>query len=132
MSPLEQPLDLCIIGGGINGAGVALDAARRGLRVGLYEQHDFGCGASTATSKLAHGGLRYLEQRQFKLVKESLGERNFLLNAAPHLVKPLQFYVPIYKESKWRVWALKLGLSLYDWMQKKSVTGASNVGSTSG
>jgi len=119
MASLSHPLDLCIIGGGINGAGIALDAARRGLRVALYEQHDFGFGASSATSKLAHGGLRYLEQFKFNLVKESLNERNYLLNRAPHLVKPLQFYVPMYKGSKWKPWALKMGLTLYDWMQTK-------------
>ncbi len=117
MNPLSQHLDLCIVGGGINGAGLALDATRRGLRVGLFEQHDFGFGASTATSKLAHGGLRYLEQRQFNLVKDSLSERNFLLKRAPHLVKPLQFYVPLYQTTKWKRWELKLGLTLYDWMQ---------------
>tara|TARA_B100000674_G_scaffold83744_1_gene58052 strand:+ start:17193 stop:18755 length:1563 start_codon:yes stop_codon:yes gene_type:complete len=117
MNPFTQHLDVCIIGGGINGAGLALDATLRGLRVGLFEQFDFGFGASTATSKLAHGGLRYLESRQFNLVKESLNERNFLLNKAPHLVKPLQFYVPLYKHSKWKPWELKIGLKLYDWMQ---------------
>ena len=119
MNPLSQHMDVCIIGGGINGAGMALDASLRGLRVGLYEQFDFGHGASTATSKLAHGGLRYLENRQFNLVKESLNERNFLLEKAPHLVKPLQFYVPLYKHSKWKPWKLKIGLKIYDWMQSK-------------
>ncbi|MGC6366540.1 MAG: FAD-dependent oxidoreductase [Candidatus Marinamargulisbacteria bacterium] len=117
MSPYSQQMDVVIVGGGITGAGVALDASRRGLQVALFEQQDFGIGASTATSKLAHGGLRYLEQRQFKLVKESLNERNFLLNSAPHLVKPLQFYVPIYKGSRWKKWQLAIGLRVYDWIQ---------------
>ena len=75
-------MDVVIVGGGITGAGVALDASRRGLQVALFEQQDFGIGASTATSKLAHGGLRYLEQRQFKLVKESLNER-ILIELSP-------------------------------------------------
>ena len=113
-------MDVVIVGGGITGAGVALDASRRGLQVALFEQQDFGIGASTATSKLAHGGLRYLEQRQFKLVKESLNERNFLLNSAPHLVKPLQFYVPIYKGSRWKKWQLAIGLRVYDWIPNQS------------
>ena len=113
----NQSFDVCVIGGGINGAGIAYDAARRGLSVGLFEQYDFGFGASSATSKLAHGGLRYLEQWQFHLVKESLNERNFLLKHASHLVKPLQFFVPLYKDSKWKPWKLSLGLCLYDWMQ---------------
>ena len=110
-------LDIVIIGGGINGSGIAFDAVRRGFNTALFEQHDFGFGASTATSKLAHGGLRYLESYQFKLVRESLNERNFLLKRAPHLVKPLQFYVPLYKHSKWRPWKLKAGLTIYDWIQ---------------
>ncbi len=118
---VTRPFDVCVIGGGINGAGIAFEAASRGLNVGLFEQHDFGFGASSATSKLAHGGLRYLEQRQFKLVRESLNERNFLLKSAPHLVKPLQFYVPLYNHSKWKPLQLKLGLSVYDWMQSNRV-----------
>ena len=121
MEPQDNIMDVLVVGGGINGAGIALDAVRRGLSVGLYEQHDFGFGASTATSKLAHGGLRYLEQYQFNLVKESLNERNFLLDQAPHLVKPLQFYVPLYSTSKWKLWKLRLGLSFYDWIQDQKV-----------
>ena len=74
----NEILDVLIIGGGINGAGTALEASRSGLNVGLYEQHDFGFGASTATSKLAHGGLRYLEHYKFKLVKESLKDDQIL------------------------------------------------------
>ena len=120
MTPHNSHYDLAVVGGGITGAGVAYDAIRRGLSVALFEQHDFGVGASTATSKLAHGGLRYLEQLQFKLVSESLNERNFLLKSAPHLVKPLQFYVPLYKDSKWRPWQLSIGLKLYDLLQTNS------------
>ena len=121
MIPHNLHYDLAVVGGGITGAGVAYDAIRRGLSVALFEQQDFGVGASTATSKLAHGGLRYLEKLQFKLVAESLNERNFLLNSAPHLVKPLQFYVPLYKQSKWKPWQLSIGLKIYDLLQIESV-----------
>ncbi|MEC8678593.1 MAG: glycerol-3-phosphate dehydrogenase/oxidase [Candidatus Margulisiibacteriota bacterium] len=121
MIPHNLHYDLAVVGGGITGAGVAYDAICRGLSVALFEQHDFGVGASTATSKLAHGGLRYLEQLQFKLVSESLNERNFLLSSAPHLVKPLQFYVPLYKHSKWKPWQLSIGLKVYDLLQNKSI-----------
>ncbi len=113
--------DIAIIGGGITGAGVALAAIKRGYGVIVHEQGDFGMGASTATSKLAHGGLRYLEQRAFRLVGESLKARNYLLQYANHAVKPLAFYVPLYKESPWRPWLLKLGLSVYDWLQPGGV-----------
>ena len=112
-------VDVLVVGGGINGAGIAYDAVKRGLSVALCEQHDFGFGASTATSKLVHGGLRYLENYQFNLVRESINERNILLKNAPHLVKPLKFYVPLYTHSKWKPWKLRLGLTLYDWMQDK-------------
>ena len=78
--------DLAIIGGGINGAGIARDAAGRGFRVVLIEQNDLASGTSSASSKLIHGGLRYLEQRQFRLVHEALREREVLLRAAPHLI----------------------------------------------
>ena len=117
MDSISEHVDVAIVGGGINGAGLAFDAVRRGLNVALFEQHDFGFGASTATSKLAHGGLRYLENYQFNLVKESINERNFLLDQASHLVKPLQFYIPIYKDMPWKTWKLRLGLNVYDWMQ---------------
>src|SRR5919204_387994 len=91
------PLDILIIGGGITGAGAALDAASRGLRVGLVEARDLASGTSSRSSKLVHGGLRYLEQRDFKLVKEALRERDLLVSRlAPHLVQPLPFLYPIY------------------------------------
>src|SRR4051794_26413300 len=82
--------DLVIIGGGITGAGVALDAALRGLRVALIDKGDFASGTSSASSKLVHGGLRYLEHGQFRLVYEALHERGLLLQNAPHLVRPLR------------------------------------------
>src|SRR5205807_8741569 len=93
------PLDILVIGGGVTGAGAALDAASRGLRVGLVEARDLAAGTSSRSSKLVHGGLRYLEQRDFKLVKEALRERDLLVSKlAPHLVRPVPFLYPIYKK----------------------------------
>jgi glycerol-3-phosphate dehydrogenase len=86
--------DLLVIGGGINGAGIARDAAGRGLRVVLVEQDDLASATSQSSSKLIHGGLRYLEQGEFRLVREALREREVLLRLAPHLVRPLNFVVP--------------------------------------
>src|SRR2546425_2958928 len=92
----REVFDLAIIGGGITGAGVALEAASRGLKVALVEKRDFASGTSSRSSKLIHGGLRYLEQFHFGLVRESLRERAALLRMAPHLSKPLEFLVPVY------------------------------------
>ena len=107
--------DLAIIGGGINGTGIARDAAGRGFRVVLIEQNDLASGTSSASSKLIHGGLRYLEQRQFRLVHEALREREVLLRAAPHLIRPLRFVLPI-NEARRSPALLRLGLLLYDWI----------------
>src|SRR5256885_12727776 len=107
-------LDLAIIGGGITGAGVARDAALRGLKVAVIEKTDFGAGTSSKSSKLIHGGLRYLEHAQFKLVFEGTNERALLMRLAPHLVKPLAFLVPAYKESRRGVFELDVGLWIYD------------------
>src|SRR5690242_9860487 len=96
----EVFFDLLIVGGGITGAGVALDAVLRGLRVGLIDKGDFASGTSSASSKLIHGGLRYLEHGDFRLVYEALHERRLLLENAPHLVHPLRFVIPFYKESR--------------------------------
>src|SRR5205823_9255370 len=90
----DGTFDLLILGGGITGAGVALDAARRGLRVGLIDRGDFASGTSSISSKLVHGGLRYLEHGHFRLVHEALRERGRLLRNAPHLVRPLRFVLP--------------------------------------
>ena len=87
--------DLLVVGGGITGAGVALDAASRGLRTALVERHDFASGTSSRSSKLVHGGLRYLDQREFRLVYEGLAERQRALENAPHLVRVLPFLVPV-------------------------------------
>ncbi|MDQ1394494.1 MAG: glycerol-3-phosphate dehydrogenase, partial [Acidimicrobiaceae bacterium] len=92
----EETFDVLVIGGGITGAGVALDAAARGLRTALVEQRDFASGTSSRSSKLIHGGLRYLQQREFRLVYEALAERQRLLANAPHLVSPLPFLVPLF------------------------------------
>jgi glycerol-3-phosphate dehydrogenase len=105
--------DLFIIGGGINGAGIARDAAGRGLRVALAEQEDFGGATSSASSKLIHGGLRYLEHFEFKLVTESLAEREVLLRSAPHLIRPLQFVLPHARGLR-PAWMIRCGLWLYD------------------
>lgn len=110
--------DLVVIGGGINGAAIARDGALRKLKVVLLEKKDFGSGASTKTSKLAHGGVRYLEHFQFSLVRESLKERALLLKNAPHLVKPLPFLLPVYSQDPHPLWKINLGLSLYDYFAR--------------
>jgi len=106
-------VDLLIIGGGINGAGIARDAAGRGLEVMLCEKGDLGGATSSASTKLIHGGLRYLEQWQFRLVRESLRERSRLLGIAPHIVWPLRFVLPYDRGQRPR-WMIRLGLWLYD------------------
>ena len=106
--------DLVVVGGGINGAGVARDAARRGFRVALVEQHDFASGSSSRTSKLVHGGVRYLEQGALRLVWESSRERRRLLQLAPHLVHPLPFVFPVFHDSRFGPARLRAGMLLYD------------------
>ena len=107
--------DLLIIGGGINGAGIARDAAGRGLKVLLVEQGDLASGTSSASTKLIHGGLRYLEYFEFRLVAESLAERETLLQIAPHIIWPLEFVLP--HESHLRpAWMIRAGLFLYDYL----------------
>ena len=96
METEQDIFDLLIIGGGINGAGIACDAAGRGLKVALCEQGDLGAATSSASSKLIHGGLRYLEHYEFRLVRESLRERDVLLAKAPHLVGRREFVLPHY------------------------------------
>jgi glycerol-3-phosphate dehydrogenase len=111
------PLDILVIGGGITGAGAALDAASRGLRVGLVESRDLAAGTSSRSSKLIHGGLRYLEQGDFKLVREALRERDLLVTRlAPHLVKPVPFLYPLYKKVVERPY-VGAGLVIYDAME---------------
>ncbi len=111
------PLDVLVIGGGITGAGAALDAASRGLRVGLVEYRDLAAGTSSRSSKLIHGGLRYLEQGDFKLVREALRERDLLVSRlAPHLVRPVPFLYPLYRKVVERPY-VGAGLVLYDAME---------------
>jgi glycerol-3-phosphate dehydrogenase len=109
----EKPVDLLIVGGGINGAGIARDAAGRGLSVILVEKDDLAAHTSSASSKLIHGGLRYLEQFQLKLVRESLAERERLLRAAPHIVRPLEFVLPLGPFTR-PAWMIRAGLFVYD------------------
>jgi glycerol-3-phosphate dehydrogenase len=111
---LAQPADLLVIGGGITGAGIARDAAMRGLRTILVEQHDFGWGTSSHSSRLIHGGLRYLEQGQFRLVFEASRERRILLSIAPHLVRPIPFLFPVHRKGRLFFWRLAAGMWLYD------------------
>ena len=108
-----EPLDLLVVGGGINGAGIARDAAGRGLSVLLCEQGDLGHATSSASSKLIHGGLRYLEYYEFRLVRAALIEREILLAAAPHIVWPLDFVLP-HDRGQRPAWMLRAGLFLYD------------------
>lgn len=112
--------DLLVVGGGINGAGIARDAAGRGLSVLLVERGDLAHATSSASSKLIHGGLRYLEQYQFRLVAEALAEREILLRIAAHLVSPLRFVMPHVPELRPR-WMIRLGLFLYDHLARRSL-----------
>jgi glycerol-3-phosphate dehydrogenase len=106
--------DLIVIGAGINGAAIAREAALRELRVLVLEQSDVGSATSAASTRLIHGGLRYLEHAELGLVRESLRERERLLRLAPHLVAPLKLYVPIFTSSRRRKWQLRVGMALYD------------------
>jgi glycerol-3-phosphate dehydrogenase len=123
---LTTAFDLLVVGGGINGAGIARDAAGRGLSVCLVEQHDLAAHTSSASTGLVHGGLRYLEQRQFRLVRESLGEREKLMAIAPHLVRPMRFVLPHAPGMRPR-WMLRAGLFLYDRLQPRGRLPASTA-----
>jgi glycerol-3-phosphate dehydrogenase len=109
----DEAHDLAIIGGGINGTGIARDAAGRGASVILFEQNDLASGTSSASTKLIHGGLRYLEHREFRLVREALAEREVLWRIAPHIIWPLRFVLPTDGNLRPR-WLVRLGLFLYD------------------
>ncbi|MPZ98637.1 MAG: FAD-dependent oxidoreductase [Dehalococcoidia bacterium] len=109
-----RPLDLVIVGGGINGCGVASMAARAGLRVALFEADDFGFGTTWRSTKLVHGGLRYLEHGDVRLVRESLQERSRLLRTRPYLVQPQRFILPLVPWSRRPAWQLRIGLAAYD------------------
>src|SRR3954466_14639783 len=118
-------VDLLVIGGGINGVGIARDAAGRGLSVVLAERDDLASATSSSSSKLIHGGLRYLEQYEFRLVAEALSEREVLLNIAPHLVHPLTFVMPHVPELRPR-WMIRAGLYLYDHLARRTRLPASH------
>lgn len=109
----DKPYDIAIIGGGVNGCGIARDAAGRGLSVFLAEKDDLASGTSSASTKLVHGGLRYLEHYEFMLVRESLIEREVLLSMAPHIIWPIRFVLPHQKGLR-PAWLIRLGLFLYD------------------
>ncbi|HEY0457027.1 MAG TPA: glycerol-3-phosphate dehydrogenase/oxidase [Verrucomicrobiae bacterium] len=112
LSESARPWDVLVIGGGATGLGIAVDAASRGFRTALLEQHDFAKGTSSRSTKLIHGGLRYLKQGNLRLVRESLRERGLLLRNAPHLVSPLPFLIPCYRTGESAFYGL--GLKMYD------------------
>jgi glycerol-3-phosphate dehydrogenase len=132
----DEPLDVLVIGGGITGAGIARDAAMRGLRTALVERADFGAGTSSRSSRLVHGGLRYLEHGALHLVFEASRERRVLLRIAPHLVHPRSFLFPLFGGGRLPPWRLAAGLWLYDglslfrnvrrhqWLSKRRLLGA--------
>lgn len=109
-----MPLDIGVVGGGINGMATALTLVRAGHNVTVYEKNTIMSATSSASSKLLHGGLRYLENFEFRLVKEALRERDAWLRAAPHLVKPIELLLPVYKKGRRSRWAYAAGLALYD------------------
>ncbi len=113
----DEEFDLLVIGGGITGAGIALDAEARDLKTALIEKRDFAAGTSSRSTKLIHGGLRYLENLEFRLVREGLKERSVLSKIAPHLAEPFPFLIPIYRDSRRNYdhpWKMRAGLILYD------------------
>ena len=110
----ESAYELIVIGAGINGAAIAREAALAGLKVLIVERGDIACGTSSASSRLIHGGLRYLEYAEIGLVYESLRERERLLELAPHLVEPIELCIPIYRGARRARWQIAVGLGLYD------------------
>ncbi len=118
---MVEKKDIIIIGGGINGMAIAGQAARLGLKVVLIEQNDLASGTSSKSTQLIHGGLRYLQQYYFSLVKKALHERSLLIKMAPHLIKPMHFIIPYYKESHLRRFIIRLGLFIYDHLSAHNV-----------
>src|SRR5688572_8617184 len=110
----DGPLDVLVVGGGIVGAGVARDAAMRGLRAGLVERYDFAFGTSSRSSRLLHGGLRYLAQGRIGLVREASVEKVIIHHIAPHLAAPLPFIFPTRAGTEWKKWKLHIGVMVYD------------------
>src|SRR5438874_13335876 len=128
--PKRIDCDVLVVGGGINGVGIARDASGRGLRVLLCEQDDLASHTSSASSKLIHGGLRYLEQYEFGLVRKALAEREILLRGAPHIMRPLRFVMPIAPGERLAgqrpAWMLRAGLFLYDHLARRDFLPASS------
>ncbi|MBS4036695.1 MAG: FAD-dependent oxidoreductase, partial [Hydrogenophaga sp.] len=124
LSP-DQPVDLLVVGGGATGLGVALDAVLRGFSVVLAESHDFAGGTSSRSTKLLHGGVRYLAQGNLSLVREALAERATVLSVAPHLAQPLPFVMPSYHW--WQTPFYGLGLKLYDLLAGKAGIGRTEL-----
>ncbi|WP_109441247.1 glycerol-3-phosphate dehydrogenase [Acinetobacter haemolyticus] len=123
----DKIYDLAIIGGGINGVGIAVDAAGRGLSVFLCEKDDLASHTSSASSKLIHGGLRYLEHKEFRLVREALAEREVLLSKAPHIIRPMRFIMP-HRPHLRPAWLIRTGLFFYDYLGKREkLLGSHNV-----
>src|ERR1700752_1616115 len=114
MQGSSPEFDIVVIGGGITGAGSARDAALRGLKVALFEKSDYASGTSSKSSKMIHGGLRYLEHGEIGLVFESVSERRVQTRVAPHLVRPLPFLIPIYKGARPGLEIMNVGLWIYD------------------
>src|ERR1044072_5734256 len=112
----SEQFDLLVIGGGITGAGIALDAASRGLKTALIEKSDFAFGTSSRSTKLIHGGLRYLKQLEFGLVKEVGSERAIVHNLAPHLVIPEKMLLPLFEKKGLGYWLTSIGLKIYDFL----------------
>ncbi len=125
MSDVTTQYDLLVVGGGINGAGIARDAAGRGVKTLLCEQADLAHYTSSASTKLIHGGLRYLEHYDFLLVRHALQEREILLRAAPHIIWPLRFVLPHHSKLRPR-WLIRLGLFLYDHIGGRKLLPASH------
>ncbi|HSP25330.1 MAG TPA: glycerol-3-phosphate dehydrogenase, partial [Saliniramus sp.] len=122
----HEPVDLFIVGGGINGCGIARDAAGRGLSVALAEMKDLASGTSSASTKLFHGGLRYLEYYEFRLVREALIERETLLRAMPHISWPMRFVLP-HQRGMRPAWLLRLGLFIYDHLGGRKILPATRT-----
>ncbi|MGZ5202505.1 MAG: FAD-dependent oxidoreductase, partial [Telluria sp.] len=118
--------DVLVVGGGINGVGIARDAAGRGLRVVLCEKDDLGAHTSSASSKLIHGGLRYLEHYAFGLVRKALAEREVLLRSAPHIMRPLRFVMP-HDSGQRPAWMIRAGMLLYDRLAPREFLPASEA-----
>ena len=121
-----QACDVLVVGGGINGAGIARDLAGRGLKVVLCEKDDLAAHTSSSSTKLIHGGLRYLEYYEFSLVRKALAEREVLLKSAPHIMWPLRFVMP-HDPGMRPVWMIRAGLFLYDHLAKREVLPGSRI-----